>query len=276
MLRDGELAGREYVQLVCAGLPNESEVNLVSSTLPQVHGACLYYVDSSWISTGTGMVSDTARQVLATAEPGGSLQLAWAGACVQTARTDEELATLRGWLDGVGVPKGLRIDTDLRWSILSALVANGRAGEAEIEAEYDRDRTASGELSAATARALIPSAEAKAEAWRKITGPTPPNNSLQRAILHGFYHPVQLALTEPYVARFLDVLDTVWSTRDSEVAQEFVTFGYPTAHVSQETYDAVAAWLAGDHAAGLRKMVVEGHDATARGLRGRAKDRNAS
>ena len=33
---------------------------------------------------------------------------------------------LRGWLDGTEVPAGLTIDTELRWSVLAALVANGR------------------------------------------------------------------------------------------------------------------------------------------------------
>ena len=58
---------------------------------------------------------------------------------------------LRGWLDGDGVPAGLAIDTELRWTLLHALVAAGAAGPTEIEAELDRDRTASGERAAAQA-----------------------------------------------------------------------------------------------------------------------------
>ena len=77
---------------------------------------------------------------------------------------------LRGWLDGDDVPAGLTIDTELRWALLQALVANGAAGAAEIEAELDRDRTASGEREAALARALVPTPEAKAETWRALTG----------------------------------------------------------------------------------------------------------
>ena len=56
------------------------------------------------------------------------------------------------------MPAGLTIDTELRWTLLQSLVANGAAGADEIEAELDRDRTASGEREAAHAHALVPTA----------------------------------------------------------------------------------------------------------------------
>ena len=162
-------------------------------------------------------------------------------------------------------PTGLAIDTELRWSLLSTLVAHGAAGPAEIEAELDRDRTASGERAAALARALVPTAESKAETWRRLTGDEKLPNWLQRSLLQGFQHPSQLALTEPYVPKFFDVVDEVWATRDSEPAQEFVLFGYPASTSSQDTVDATDAWLAVEgHPAPLRRLVAEGKDGVVR------------
>ena len=66
---------------------------------------------------------------------------------------------IAGWLAGDGIPAGLTIDTELRWSILQALSAAGRVGEAEINAELDNDRTAGGERQAAIATALIATAD---------------------------------------------------------------------------------------------------------------------
>ncbi len=161
--------------------------------------------------------------------------------------------------------------------MLSALVANGAAGPDAVEAELDRDRTASGERSAAQANALVPTPENKAETWRRLTGDDKLANWLQRALLLGFHHPSQLELTEPYVPKYFDVVGDIWASHDSEPAQEFVEYGYPTYHVSQATVDATDAWLAADgHPAPLRRLVAEGRDGVVRALKARAKDASAA
>ena len=45
----------------------------------------------------------------------------------RVARTPEEQAVLRGWLTGSGVPKGLVVDTELRWLLLQTLSSLGAA-----------------------------------------------------------------------------------------------------------------------------------------------------
>src|SRR5690606_29016354 len=129
-------------------------------------------------------------------------QLAWARAFAGAARSPEELGLLRDWLAGRNVPPGLTVDTELRWHLLQVLVAAGEAGDDEINAELAADPTASGQREAATARALRPTPEAKAEAWQLLTGPTAPPNWQQRAVLLGFWDPRQLAVTAPYLAAF--------------------------------------------------------------------------
>ena len=81
------------------------------------------------------------------------------------------------------MPEGLRVEADLRWEILQSLVALGAAGSAEIDAELNSDRTATGEREAALARALIPTAESKAETWRRLVRDHALPNWLQRALL---------------------------------------------------------------------------------------------
>jgi len=275
-LRDAELAARDYATLACAGLPSEKDINLVTATLRQVATAVFLYADPSWSPTGWQLLADTARASLAATEPGSGFQLAWARAFVSAARTDADLATLRGWLTGSEVPPGLAIDTDLRWSVLQTLIANGRAEPAEIEAELDRDRTASGERAAAQAHALVPTAAAKEETWRRLTGAEILPNSLQRALLLGFFHPAQLELTAPYVSRFFEVVDEVWATRDSEPAQEFLVLAYPTYYVDDHAIALADTWLASKgHPDPLRRLVAEGRDAVVRAKRARAKDATA-
>ncbi|MGW1059439.1 aminopeptidase N [Micromonospora rubida] len=274
MVRDAELSARDYVALVLAGLPAETDINLVTATLRQATTALVYYADPAWTPTGWAELHRTAKAALAAAEPGSGFQLAWARAVTSATRSDEGLATLRGWLAGNDVPAGLAVDTELRWTVLQQLVANGAAGTEEIEAELAGDRTASGEREAAHAHALVPTEQNKAAVWAQLTGPGALPNWRNRALLQGFAPSVQTELVAPYREKYFAVVDQVWAQRDSEPAQEFVQLAYPDQQVSEETVAATDAWLAaaGDQPASLRRLVAEGRDAVVRALRARARD----
>jgi len=272
MVRDAELPARDYAALVCNGLPAEHDISLVTASLAQAQGALTYYAGPSWAPIGWALLAATARRALTDAAPGSGFQLAWARVYASAARSDSELALLRDWLEG-DPPDGLVIAAELRWRLVQALAAGGHLGELEIQAELDRDRTASGERQAATATALLATPEAKEAAWRRLTGPEALPNWLQRALLIGFHHPAQLDLTRPYVRRFFEVIDQIWATRDSEPAQEFVELAYPAQHVSEETVAATDEWLAGEgHPGPLRRLVAEGRDGIIRALHARATD----
>ncbi|MEV6815527.1 aminopeptidase N [Micromonospora sp. NPDC051296] len=273
MTRDAELATRDYVALVLAGLPAETDINLVTATLRQASSALTFYADPAWAPTGWAELARTAKAALAAADPGSGFQLAWARAFVSAARSDEDLAVLRGWLDGTEVTTGLTIDTELRWSVLQALVANGVAGAAEIEAELTTDKTASGEREAAYAHALVPTEENKAVVWAQLTGPEALPNWRHRALLQGFSHPAQVELIAPYRERYFTAVGQVWSSRDSEPAQEFAMLAYPAYLVEDDTVAATDAWLAQEgHPAPLRRLVAEGRDGVVRALAARIRD----
>jgi aminopeptidase N len=273
MLRDGELAARHYVRLVTAGLPVETDINLVTATLRQAQSAIIFYADPAWSPTGWRMLADTAREQLARAEPGSGFQLLWARTYAAASTGETDLEVLAGWLRGVDVPEGLKLAADLRWSVLQALVARGVLGVREIEAELDTDRTASGERQAALARALVPTPEAKAETWRRLVEDPHLPNWLQRSLLLGFQHPDHIGLTRPYVDAYFRAVGTIWATLDSEPAQDFVELAYPAYQVSEDVVVASDAWLAEpDRPAPLRRLVAEGRDGITRALRARAKD----
>jgi aminopeptidase N len=273
MVRDAELAARDYVRLVTSGIPAEKDINLVTSTLRQAQSALTFYADPAWAPEGWQQLATTAAAALADAPAGSGFQLAWARAFAGSARTPEHRATLLGWLRGEDVPAGLSIEADLRWGMLQTLVAGGAASPDTIEEELERDRTASGERQAALARSLVPTAESKAETWRRLVEDHHLPNWLQRALLQGFQHSTQVELTKPYVSAYFEALMPVWEHRDSEPAQEFVEMAYPLYQVSDETIAATEAWLeAAGHPAPLRRLVAEGKDGVVRALKARAKD----
>ena len=277
MVRDAELAARDYIALVSTGLPRERDINLTTATLRQAATTLALYADPAWAPTGWAQLATTAREALAAAEPGSGFQLAWARAYVGAARGADDLQVLSGWLDGTGIPAGLTVDTELRWSLLQALSARGAATTDQIDAELTADKTASGEREAALARALIPTPENKAAVWAQLTGSEKLPNWLHRSLLQGFQSASQVELTAPYTTKYFEVVADVWARSDSEPAQEFVQLGYPSYQVSQETVDRTDAWLTGEgHPASLRRLVAEGRDGVQRSLKARAKDTAAA
>ncbi|MGH3660964.1 MAG: aminopeptidase N, partial [Micromonosporaceae bacterium] len=261
MARDGELSTRGYLRQVVSGLPAERDVNLIAVTARQAMTALAMYADPSWAPQGWRDLARGAAEALAKAEPGSGVQLAWARVHASAARDQADLAALRGWLEGSNAPKGLRIDTGMRWHVLESLVAQGAAGETEIEAELRRDSTASGQVAATRARALIPTPEAKAEAWRRLIEDPDLTNAHGRAICQGFQHSSQVELTRPYVERYFSQVADVWKHQSSDPAQIFAILMYPAYQVSDETVTATDAWLADtSHPSSLRRLVAEGKD----------------
>jgi aminopeptidase N len=272
MTRDAEWAARDFVRLVLGGIGAESRISVVQALHRQVRAALGSYADPAWAPIGWGLLADAADAAMRAAEPGSDHQLAWARMLAAAARADPHVTTVAALLDGSQAVDGLVVDTELRWALLHSLVAVGAAGDAEIAAEEARDATAAGQRHAAAARALRPTAEAKAEAWRLATEDDSLPNAINEAIIRGFAHPAQEDLLAPYVDRYFEVIADVWSRRTSETAQNVVEGLYPSI-VSAEVIEAADAWLAdGSHPPALRRLVVEGRDTTRRALRARERD----
>jgi aminopeptidase N len=272
MTRDGELAARDYLRLVLAGAAEESDIGVLHSLHRHAITALADYAEPAWAPQGLQGYAEAACQAMLDAAPGSDHQLAWVRTFAQAARSADHLAMIGGLLDGTVTINGLRVDAELRWSLLQALVALGASGDAEIEAELTRDLTASGQRRAATARALRPTAEAKAEAWRLATEDDEQPNAISEATIRGFQHPAQGDLLAPYAERYFDVVGEVWQRRSSEVAQTMVTGLFPSV-TAQSTVDFADAYLGGhDVPPALRRLLLEGRSEVVRALRARARD----
>ncbi|AJT67049.2 Aminopeptidase N [Streptomyces lydicus] len=277
MTRDGELATRDYLSLVLSGIGKESDIGVVQSLHRQVKLAIDLYADPSARDALLTQWTDATLVQLNTAEPGSDHQLAWARAFAATARTPEQLDLLKGLLDGTRAIEGLAVDTELRWAFVERLAAVGSFDEAEIAAEYERDRTAAGERHAATARAARPTEEAKAEAWASVVDSDKLPNAVQEAVIGGFVQTDQRELLAPYAAKYFDAVKGVWDARSHEMAQQIAVGLYPSLQVLQETLDATDAWLtAAEPNAALRRLVSESRAGIERALKAQAADAAAA
>ncbi len=275
MVRDGELATRDYVAMVVAGAHLETDIGVMQSLLRQAARAVEVYADPAWSPAGYQALAEASLAALRSADAGSDHQLAWAHSLLATARSDEHLDLIQGLFDGSQAVDGLAVDHDLRWALVATLAAHGRLGEEQIAAELERDPSATGQRQAATARALVPTEQNKAATWDRIVHDDTLPNAMQRALIAGFSHPTQGALLAPYVQRYFDDIAGVWERRSSEVAQNVAVGLFPVrgSAISQDTVDAADRFLAaGPVPSGLRRMVLEGRADVVRALHARNAD----
>jgi aminopeptidase N len=276
MVRDREMATRDYVRLVLAGVSSVADISVVQTLLRQAGQAVRRFADPAWRPTGLGLMASVLRDLLHAAPAGSDTQLAYVRAFAGVAVSADDLALLAGLLDGSVVLDGLTVDTELRWSLLGRLVSRGVRGNQDIDAELARDATDAGERHAAACRAAIPTADAKREAWETLTGGQL-TIAMFRAMLAGFADPDQRLLVEPYREKYFEVVGDVWRNWSSAMAQDFVSGAYAACPISLETVDMTDAYIkAADPPAALRRLLAEGRDDVLRALRCRERDRQAA
>lgn len=272
--RDGETPARRYVELILANIGSESDSSVIQTQLRQLATTLNFYVAEEHREATSVAAADVLRDLASTAPGGSDAQLQFVKAFSQLARSAAQLDTVSGLLDGSATLEGLAVDQDLRWELLTSLVAGGRLGQEGIDAELERDRTASGQNAAALATAAIPTAEAKAKAWDAIVVKGELSNALQGSAVNGFMRVLDRSLLEPYAEKYFEAVPGIVANRTHALAQQIVVGLYPALLTTQATVDRTDRFLAGLPAdsTALRRMMLENRDGVARALQARAAD----
>ena len=273
MTRDAEMAASDFVRLVCAGVAAETDIVTVQSVLRQAAVAIDLYVSGQRRGATKASFADALHTLTVQAAAGSDHQLAFVRVFASVAGHSDQLDLLQGLLAGTATMEGLTVDTELRWAILRRLVSCSRLGEDAIDAELDRDNTASGRRHAATVRAGQPTAQAKADAWAAAVESEDLPNALQTATIAGFLDPDHRELLRPYVERYFEVVGQVWESRTHEMASNIVVGLYPGLFVEDAIVSRTEEYLAGGHPAPpLARLLSEGRDGVQRALRCQARD----
>jgi aminopeptidase N len=273
MTREAELKARDFVTLIQRGIHAESEVGVVQRLLLQAQTSLNSYADQKWArEQGWPAFSARLLELAQGAEAGSDHQLSFVNSLAGSVLDEATVTIIAGWLDGSAPLEGLTVDTDLRWRLLQSLVAHGKAGEDEIDAELARDNTSAGRRYAERSRALQPTADAKADAWQRAVYDDALPNAISDALISGFSHPGQKGLLGGYVQRYFDVIDEVWQRRSSERAQPTVIGLFPSWAVERATVEAADAWLATGQPPALVRLVSEGRAGIVRALAAREFD----
>lgn len=257
--RDGEFPATRFVDVTLRHIAAESQSTTLRTLIGQLLLAAASYVAPARRQATLIRVADALWQLAVDAEPASDRQFQFVKAFAQLATTDEQLDTVLALLEERAPLEGLDIDTDLGWELLISLAAGGRATADEIEAALVDDRTATGQQSAAHARAALPTAADKATAWESVFATAELPNAIVRATGLGFLRSHDLGLLEPYIDRYFTALLDIWEHRSYAIAEEVIDGFYPAPLANEALRAASAAWLEAhpDAPAALRRLVTE-------------------
>ena len=272
MWRDAEISSHDFAHLLLEGLKSEEVIALVRGLGLDLISAVEVLSDPERRRELQVEVADELLVVLRRAIPASDIQLELARTFASLSITPEHLEFVRGMLNGALV--GLAVDIDLRWFFTIILAERGEISREEIDSTLAADKTIAGKLNHAEALAILPDPVSKSETWNSLLG-NQLSTSERMSMNRGFMRPRQVPLLTPYVDPYFDSLLNIWNSTSFEEASSNVTQLYPRYIITQETLDKTDTWLQGigkDAPEVLRRLVLEGRDTVARGLRIKAKD----
>jgi aminopeptidase N len=272
MTRDAEMSASDYLSMVLHTDLGEIEIGVAQQLLLQARSAIEQFANPANRAANRDALLASLLKALAKADAGGDHQLAFVKNIAGLARTPQHAEILAGWLDGSKVPAGLEVDTDLRWSLVARLVALGGLPATAIEDELVRDNTAGGQRQAASAKAGIPTAAAKLEAWNAVVENDGLANALLEATVGGFSQPDQRELLVPFVDKYFNSLADIWETRTNEISQTLTLGLFPSLLGSPEIMAKADAFIASSTDVGAIRLVRELRDNVDRSLRCQARD----
>jgi aminopeptidase N len=274
--RDGEAPAKDFVKLILSHIATETESTTVTTLLRQLITTGMLYVKPESREQVLSEIATGLIKLTESAKPGSDNQLQFAKFVPQFARDDQHMQWLSSLLSGEKKISGLSIDQDLRWELLTGLVIGGKAGIAEIEKELAADNTANGQKFAAACKAAIPTAEAKAEAWRILTETEDYSNTLVNSASLAFGRVKDLSLLAPYAKKYHEVALKIWNSRSYKIAEYLLPNLYPVALASEELAELTRALIEKTdikEKPALRRILVENLAGLERGLRAQKADR---
>ena len=243
MTRDAEMRARDFVELVLGNIAAETDPTGSSRIPAYAAQAVTHLADPAHRAQLRSHWEQGLRDLLTQAEAGSDQQLTFLRALAGTAHSPEVLDLLESLLDGSGDLPGLTIDSDIRWTLVTALAREGRADAERIEQEVETDQTIAGRQRAAAAYAARPTAEAKAEAWEVAVVRDDVPNETQRSAVMAFMQPGQQEVLEPYVERYLAAAETLWEDKGTQRASTALEGLFPRPLASPALLERVTTWL---------------------------------
>ena len=266
LVRCGELPATDFLGLVTRHLPREPNATILDSVLGWAGDTLVVR------HLAPEQVTDALAQLAAACETGlanGPDDDVAVTLTRRLATTTPDTMLLEQWLVDRVTHTGVEVDQHLRWLATQRLASLGALEPGEIIDERTADGTIQGVLGAATALASMPTPDAKATAWSRLTAEPALSNREFEATASGFWHPEHTALLVDYVPRYLDDGLALARARGASF-EDMLGRAFPAIPLTHAQVDAVAAALAGDVPTVLRRFWDDRYDDLVAGLGGRS------
>jgi aminopeptidase N len=237
---DGHLPAGRFFDAAVAALPHEGDPSLLTSTVERLRTVVDRWGDQARRPARLARLALACRDAAPAHPPPERLRLVQE---LVDAVVDPD--TLLGWLSGTPVMEGITLTADLRWRILRRLAILDALDVAAIDAERDRDPTASGRAAALGVQTARPCLTVKRAAMDRI-GHADGNNHDLLALAGALFPADQVEQTRPLVGELLERLPGWWRLHPPWLAAQLTRAAFPVCHVDQSTVDAVEHVLSGD------------------------------
>jgi len=266
---DAAFPPAEHLALVADMVSGETELSIIAEVLEQArYDVADRYLQPADRPKWLASIADRLRSRLAGTPADDERLLTLYRNLIEFS---SDVAELRGWLDGTGVPPGIEVDDDTSWRIRYRLSVLGEVSESEIESAFRNEPSAQAEQLAMKARAARPDPEAKRDAWEAIMRDPTLSNYQLWSLSEGFWQPEQLELTAPYVERFFAEMPDAAKLRGDLALDVLLRTFYPRYAASEQTLELAAGLVAQDDISlPLRRRVADFTDDLRRVVNARA------
>ena len=269
-VHDAVIDPRDVVTVAEAALPSETD----PAVLQGIVGVVLRPVTRLFLPAADRAEAETklaaaARALAGAHRPGESGYLVGVrGRAFWEGDTDY----LRGFMMGDRDVEPLATDTDLRWVATTTLAERGLLDVATLDRRHAQDQTLPGGLAYLTARAALPTPEAKAWAWGQLADGDDLTNYERNAIAAGFWLSGDSGMLRDYTQRYFRDIPALTGRVGEDALARAARLAFPSAVVEEATVEAAGRALAeapmGD---AVRRAIVDGLAVLEQALASRAR-----
>ncbi len=268
MVRDNAFAPTEFIEMgIELGLKEKDLSILNSHIIAKVKAIVSTYLTDENREIWMPRLNAMARERLARPENSEEEQIIWFGLLLETAFLPNELDYLHTLVTGTESIASLDIDQEKRWNIIARLTACGHAEAKELFSnEKELDKSDLGLKKAFMVEASRPDSTEKETCWQAFTEQSFRSTDFLRYGMKGFHWHIQKDLLAPYVDRFFEAVEKIYTERDVHYAGAFGHILFPQWHKTRDMLDTIEAFLdkkrtnGGELPALLRKLLIEQAD----------------
>ena len=265
MVRDNAFAPTEFIRMgIELGLEEKDLSILNSHIIAKIKAIVSVYLTDGNRAIWMPMLNTMARERLAESENSQQEQIIWFGLLLETALLPDELDYLHALITGAESIASLVIDQEKRWNIIARLIAWGHAeSENLFSKEKEIDKSDLGMKKAFMVQASRPDSVEKETCWQAFTEQSSHSTDFLRYGMQGFHWRTQKELLAPYVDRFFEAVEKVYTERDVHYAGAFGHLLFPAWQQTRDMLNTIETFLNKKGSEGaslpalLRKQLIE-------------------